>query len=220
MQHIDAFLVVVALCGVGSFFLCGVPFGLIISELTSGVDVRKTGSGNIGMTNVARSVGAPAAALTLLLDAAKGALAICLSRWAIGLVAPEGVSFAPADTGFAALTLVYLACVLGHVFSPYLDFHGGKGISVGLGAGLALLWPWALAMLATFLVVALPTRYVSAGSICAAISASILAFFVWHTTAWATLPLVGVTIVVVWAHRGNIVKLIHGEERRFTLAHK
>lgn len=213
----DAFLVVTALCMAGSFAVCGVPFGLIISQQMSGVDVRKTGSGNIGMTNVARSVGGGAAALTFLLDVGKGTLSMLLSRWVIGLVLPEGQSLAVNQPAFAALTLVYFCCVMGHVYSPYLGFHGGKGISVGLGAGLGLHWPFALVSLAIFLALVLPTRYISVGSIAAAISQPIQCLLLWHVTPWATLPVLIVATNVVWAHRSNIVKLMRGEERRFSV---
>ena len=213
----DAFLVVLAACLVGSFALCGVPFGLIIAQRMSGVDVREVGSGNIGMTNVARSAGGSAAALTFVCDVGKGTLSVAVSRLLMGLVLPEGMSFDVTAPGFAALTLVYACCVLGHVFSPYLGFHGGKGISVGFGAALALHWPMALVLLACFVVLALPTRYVSAGSLAAAILLPVQALFLWHFTPWAAAPICIASAVVVWAHRGNVVKLLHGEENRFSV---
>lgn len=213
----DAFLVVTVLCMAASFALCGIPFGLIVSRAMAGVDVREMGSGNIGMTNVARSVGGGAAALTFGLDVGKGVVAMLLSRLAIGAVLPSGVTLDHAAPGFAALTLVYACCVLGHVFSPYLGFHGGKGISVGFGAALGLYWPVGLCLLAVFLLLALPTRYVSAGSLAAAVTLPLQALLLWHITPWATLPLAIVAGVVVWAHRSNITKLMHGQESRFSV---
>ena len=213
----DAFLVVLAACLAGSFALCGVPFGLIFAQRLSGVDVREVGSGNIGMTNVARSAGGSAAALTFACDVGKGTLSVALSRLLLGLVLPEGVTFDVTAPGFAALTLVYACCVLGHVFSPYLGFHGGKGISVGFGAALALHWPIALGLVACFLALTLPTRYLSAGSLAAAILLPVQVLFLWHLTPWAAAPICAVSAVVVWAHRSNIVKLMRGQESRFSV---
>ena len=118
-----------------AYFVCGIPFGMLIAR-SKGVDVRHTGSGNIGATNVGRSVGAWAAGLTLLLDAGKGWLCTGLASWAFSSFLAEAKAFAPGQPYDWALTCVYAACVLGHVFSPYLGFHGGKGISVGFGAAL------------------------------------------------------------------------------------
>lgn len=213
----DAFLIVTALCMAASFAVCGIPFGLIISQQMSGVDVRKTGSGNIGMTNVARSVGAGAAALTFALDVGKGLVSMLVSRWLIGLVVPEGFALETSQPAFAALTLVYLCCVLGHVYSPYLGFHGGKGISVGLGASLGLHWMLGTLALAAFIVLVVPTRRVSVGSIAAAIAMPILSIFPLHFTPWTTVPMFVVSALVIWAHRSNIVKLMHGEEQSFSV---
>ena len=213
----DAFLVMLALCMAASIAICGIPFGLIVSQRMAGVDVREVGSGNIGMTNVARTVGGSAAAITFGLDVGKGVLSMALTRLLLGLVLPSNMALDHASTGFAALTVVYACCVAGHVFSPYLGFHGGKGISVGFGAALALWWPIGLCLLVVFMALALPTRYVSAGSIAAAVSLPIQCLLLWHVTPWATVPLAAVAAVVVWAHLSNIVKLMHGRESRFSV---
>ena len=214
----DAFLVILALCMVISFALCGVPFGLIISKRVGGVDVREHGSGNIGMTNVARTVGAEAAALTFACDVGKGVVSMLLARFLLGRVLPDGATLEVTSPYFAALTIVYACCVAGHVFSPYLGFHGGKGISVGFGAALGLHWPAALVLLGVFLLLAVPTRYISLGSIMAAFSLPIQCFFLWHMSPWALVPIIVVSLAVIWAHRSNIVKLLHGDERRFTIS--
>lgn len=213
----DTFLVVFAACIAGSIALCGVPFGLIITRFLNDIDVREVGSGNIGMTNVARSAGATAAALTFACDAGKGIFSMLLARTFLGVTMPDGFSFALTDPGFAALTVIYACCVLGHVYSPYLGFHGGKGISVGFGAALGLHWPIALVLLGAFLLLAVPTRYVSLGSICAAATLPIQAVALWHLTPWSTMPLIFVSVVVIYAHRSNIIKLIHGEESHFSV---
>lgn len=146
-----------------AYFVCGIPFGMLIAR-SKGVDVRHAGSGNIGATNVGRSVGAWAAGLTLLLDAGKGWLCTGLATFAFSSFFAETKALAPGQPFDWALTCVYAACVLGHVFSPYLGFHGGKGISVGFGAALGLDPRIAFGLLAVFLVFALPTRFVSLGA--------------------------------------------------------
>lgn len=213
----DAFLVVVAVCMAASFAVCGIPFGLLIAKWKGDVDVREVGSGNIGMTNVARTVGGGAAALTFACDVGKGTLSMVLSRAAINAFLVEGVTLEHTEPGFAALTLVYLCCVLGHVYSPYLGFHGGKGISVGLGAALGMYWPLGLSALFVFFLLVIPTGFISLGSIGAALSIPPEALFLWHFTPWATVPLCFVSIIVVFAHRQNILKLMHGEESRFSI---
>ena len=116
------------------------------------------------------------------------------------------------------LSLVFACCVLGHVFSPYLHFHGGKGISVGFGAGLGLFWPIGLGMLVVFLAFAVPSRYISLGSIMAAISLPIQCLL-WGMGAVSILPVAAVAALVVWAHRGNIKKLANHKENKFTVRH-
>lgn len=206
-------------CMVVSYFVCGIPFGLLAARHDN-VDVRKVGSGNIGMTNVARTVGAKAAAATFLGDMGKGLVCMLLSRWVLASVGFNG-DWAMLDVRgpFGLfLTLIFACCVLGHVYSPYLHFHGGKGISVGFGAGLGLFWPIGLGMLVVFLAFALPSRYVSLGSIMAAISLPIQCVC-WGVSFYAIIPVVVVACCVIWAHRGNIKKLLNHKESKFSVHH-
>ena len=210
-------LVLTIVCMVVSFAICGIPFGLLIAR-TKGIDVRKEGSGNIGMTNVARTVGGGAAAATLLLDLFKGTVCVLLSRLLLAKLFYGGdwsQSVPQAELGWSPC-YVYAACVFGHIFSPYLGFHGGKGISVGLGAGLGLSWPIGLGPLAVFLAAAIPSGYVSLGSILAAASVPVWAYALGFNR-WGIIPLVLVAIVVIWSHRENIGRLLSGTERKFTL---
>ncbi|MDO4806324.1 MAG: glycerol-3-phosphate 1-O-acyltransferase PlsY [Coriobacteriales bacterium] len=209
-----------AVAAVISFLICGIPFGLVIANAMNGVDVRKSGSGNIGMTNVARTAGGKAAALTFLCDVGKGTLCMLLFRFLIAAVCfgGNGAMLAHNATFGWVSTTLYCACVLGHIFSPYLNFHGGKGISVGLGAGLGLYWPLGLSMLAVFLVLTIPTRYVSLGSVAAAASLPLFSML-YGITGVALIPTVIVAVVVIWSHRQNLVRLMHGEERRFQIHH-
>lgn len=201
-----------------AYFVCGIPFGMLIAR-ARGVDVRKTGSGNIGATNVGRSVGAWAAVLTFLLDAGKGWLCTGLASWLIPMLSGvELKAFSPGSPFDVCFTCVYAACVLGHVFSPYLKFHGGKGISVGFGAALGFDPRISFGLLAVFLVFVLPTRYVSLGSICAAASLSLWTLFFGYTVR-AIIPMVIVAVCVIWAHRSNLKKLASHQEKKFSFHH-
>ena len=139
-----------------------------------------------------------------------------LARWVLAALVFGGDAASLDHTTVfgASLSLVYMGCILGHVFSPFLGFHGGKGIAVGFGAALGLWWPVALGLLAVFLVFAVPSRYVSLGSVCAAASLPIQCAL-WGFPLISVAPIVVVALVVIWAHRSNIRKLARGEERRF-----
>lgn len=216
----DMLVLVTIAAAVVSFLICGIPFGLLIAARMNGVDIREAGSGNIGMTNVARSAGGKAAALTFLCDVGKGVVCMLLSRFVVATACFGGDVGMLAHNGpFAwVLSTLFAACVFGHVFSPYLHFHGGKGISVGLGAALGLYWPLGLSMLALFLVLAIPTHYVSLGSIAAAASLPIFGL-VFGMPANAVAPLIVVSVVVIWSHRENIGRLLRGEEHGFSVRH-
>lgn len=201
----------------GAYLVCGIPFGLVIAMAMGHVDVREVGSGNIGTTNVARSVGKGAAAATLLLDLGKGLVWMLVSRQAIAALALGGdVAALDHTTVFGtALTFVFLGCICGHVFSPYLRFHGGKGIAVGFGAALGLYWPIGVGLLALFLLLVIPTRYVSLGSVAAAASLPAwCALFGFPAAAIA--PVAVAAVVVIWSHRENVRRLARHEERRFS----
>ena len=205
------------ICMLVSFAICGIPFGLIVAR-AHGVDVRKVGSGNIGMTNVARSVCGKAAALTFALDVLKCTVCVLVARLLMAKLCLGGDwarTMPQNDMGWSA-ALVWASCVCGHVFSPYLGFHGGKGISVGLGAGLGLSWPVALLAFGVFLLVAIPSKYVSLGSICAAVALPTWGFVLGFTPQ-ALAPTIAVCIMVIWSHRANIERLRTGTERKFTL---
>lgn len=209
-----------AICMIVSFAICGIPFGLLVAR-SQGVDIRSVGSGNIGMTNVARSVGGGAAALTFFLDVAKGTVCVLVSRLVISRLALDGaweLTTPQAAYGWTS-ALIWASCVCGHVFSPYLGFHGGKGISVGLGAGLGMCWYVALLAFAVFLLVAIPSGFVSLGSICAAIALPTWAFVFGFTTE-ALIPTALVAAMVIWSHRENISRLRAGTERKFSLHKK
>ena len=183
-----------------SYLLGAVPVGLLIGRAFGLGDVRKIGSGNIGATNVLRTGNKKAAALTFGLDVVKGAApALIAGAW----LGPWGAGVA----GFAAF--------LGHCFSPFLNFRGGKGVATGLGALLAWRWEIALLALALFALIVWRTRYVSLGSLAASAVAVIgfAALGLWPLTLFAAL----MAAVSAWAHRENIGRLLRGEESKIGL---
>lgn len=195
------------------------PFGKIIAR-AKGVDIQHVGSGNIGTTNVAREIGKGAAALTLLFDAGKGALATGLAGVVFPLCVTGGVSVDPQSPAAALVGLVMLAAVCGHIFSPFLGFHGGKGIAVGVGSLLGFAWPVGLIELGIFFVIAYATKRVSAGSVTvAAIVGLVLALF-YGPNLGQDLIVEAAGLVVVWAHRSNIKKLVSGQEKPFSFHKK
>ena len=177
-------------------FLAGaVPFGVIVAK-QRGVDIRAQGSGNIGATNVARVLGIKDGVLVLLLDAGKGAL--------ITLVATriDGDPWVIAATGFAA--------ILGHCFSPFLGWKGGKGVATALGVFVVAAPTLALVAVAVFLVVAGRTRVPALGSLGGVTSATIYAFVTSQPGPIELLAL-ATTLLLVYTHRGNLAKLLYQE---------
>ena len=145
-------------------FLCGsIPFGLLLVKLAGKGDVREHGSGNIGATNVSRVGGKALGIVTLLLDILKGFLPVYLGKQ-LGM-------------GESVLSLLALCAVLGHVFTPWLKFQGGKGVATALGVALAFRAAMILPALGVFVVLLLVFRYVSLGSVMAALT--LLAVLIW-----------------------------------------
>lgn len=196
-----------------AYLLGSIPFGYLIVRAKSGGDVRETGSGGTGATNVTRRAGKGAGLLTLALDALKGALAVVLARW---LLAPGfGINWWVAACA--------LAVVAGHVFPVWLKFRGGKGVATGLGAFVCLA-PLAVACAAAvFVAVVWATRLVSLGSITAA---ALLPLFVWLLYARGASgaefdPVVACAVtgaaLIVFMHRANMGRLLKGRENKLKL---
>ena len=205
-------------CMVASYLICGIPFGLILGRLMGHVDIRKSGSGNIGTTNALRVAGPKVAAPTLLFDVLKGVVCINVSRLVIaGALGPVAYLIQPGEGLDWVISLVALACLYGHIFSPYLKFHGGKGIATGVGILFGYFWPLALVHLAIFIVLVAITKYVSVGSIVTAAVVPLTMYIAFPNMTFASLAiwaLLGWT--VVWAHRGNIRKLLAGNENKLS----
>lgn len=194
---------------IAAYFLGSIPFGLILAKLFAGEDVRKSGSGNIGATNVVRVVGPVAGILTLLLDLAKGSGAVLLA---------ERIS----NESAAWMMVAAFAALIGHCFPVWLKFKGGKGVATAAGVFLALS-PWAcLIAIVLFLLVVIFWRYVSLGSISAAASMPLLIYFLWaprHAPPLAvTLGTLAVALLVIYKHRGNLQRLIEGVEPKFSFS--
>lgn len=209
-----------SIVAIAAYLLGSIPFGYVLVKFARGEDIRLSGSGNIGATNVARSGARGLGALTLLLDVLKGAIAVwlglMLARSSLNRCA--GVSEVLGEPCIPALRLMSLAAlfaVLGHIFPVWLKLRGGKGVATALGV-FALLFPMAvLISVAIFILVLAISRYVSLGSVLAAISFPVAAYFLYHP-AWPVLLMVsGIAALVVLKHHQNIRRLIAGNEHRF-----
>jgi glycerol-3-phosphate acyltransferase PlsY len=187
---------------VGFAYLCGsIPTGVLIARQL-GVDVRKVGSGNIGATNVARNVGKKAGLLTLLGDAAKGLIPVLIVRF--------------LDMGETTLAATAVAALLGHLFSPFLGFSGGKGVATGLGVFLGLAPSAILLALVLFLVTFALFRIVSLSSLVATAATPLLLFLLAYPREHIVASLV-IALFVILRHHENIARLWKGQEPKFTL---
>jgi acyl phosphate:glycerol-3-phosphate acyltransferase len=178
------------------YLLGSIPFGLLLTRAFGAGDLRQIGSGNIGATNVLRTGRKELAAATLLLDGAKGALAVFIAQW----LSPDTVLFAGA------------AAFIGHLFPVWLGFRGGKGVATMLGVALALsLWVGLVYALVWLTSLAL-TRISSVSGMAAALSAPITAFVLGGRNG--AIMLAGLALLVLWQHRENISRLLAGTEPR------
>jgi acyl phosphate:glycerol-3-phosphate acyltransferase len=188
----DALLPVALVFG----YLCGsIPFGVILTRLAGTQDLRTIGSGSIGATNVLRTGRKGLAAGTVLGDALKGTVAVIVAGYFAG---PDGAMAAG------------LGAFLGHLFPVWLKFRGGKGVATYIGILLGLLWPAALLFCAVWLVVAVATRYSSLAALVASVAAPIFLWWLGHLALAALFAVI--TVLVFYAHRENIRRLLAGRE--------
>jgi len=220
-----------------AYLLGSIPFGYLVVRAKEGGDIRNSGSGGTGATNVSRRAGKAAGVLTLLLDALKGATAVLLAMWVLGVFAdgPQlaGLSQRSASIqpgagpgglslqGYWGVAAAAFAVLVGHVFPVWLGFRGGKGVATGVGIFLVLA-PAAIAVAGLiFIGIVLLTRYISLGSMVAAL---VIPLVIWLQHEFVrpfpvpapllTVALLGACLIV-FAHRENIARLLKGEERTF-----
>lgn len=192
-----------------AYLLGSIPFGVLISKAMGGPDVRSAGSGNIGAANVARSAGLLAGILTLLCDAGKGYLAVWIAaRWVHGSTSARWMIAAAA------------AAVVGHVFSVWLRFKGGKGVATMLGAFIPICWFGVAAVAVVWILVVGFWRYSSLGSMASAAALPILVYFFYvprHAPPTAiSLGTVFVSLLVLLKHSENVRRLVAGTENRLS----
>jgi glycerol-3-phosphate acyltransferase PlsY len=196
------------------YLLGSIPFGFLLVKIFRGQDVRQTGSGNIGATNVARTGSKGLAIATLALDTLKGVIAVVLGTW-IGLQSNACASGSPCPVASHLAAIGALAAVVGHMFPVWLKFKGGKGVATALGVFLVLFPTAILISLAIFIIVVAVTRYVSLGSILGALAFPVVAYFMAHPDWQTLLPACVISLMVVIKHHENIRRLLAGNENRF-----
>jgi glycerol-3-phosphate acyltransferase PlsY len=198
MELIGSLLLVI-----GAYLLAGIPWGVVLGRLIKGVDIRSYGSGATGTTNSLRVLGWKISIAVFVLDFAKGAVPVILARW-----------FDVPDWAIAAIAI---ASVIGHCWSPYIGFKGGKGMATGGGAAVALL-PWLCLLILFVAAIVYLTRYVSLASILTAVVGPSIVFIMWiagEFPGWWVVGIVGIGAIILWQHRGNIDRLRKGTERKF-----
>ncbi len=194
-----------------AYLLGSIPFGLLLTKLFGSGDVRKSGSGNIGATNVARVAGPLPGILTLLFDAGKGAAAVLLAA----RFSNESATW---------MMIAALAALLGHCYPIWLKFRGGKGVATAAGAFLVLCAPALLGSVILFLLIVFFWRYVSLASISAAASMPLLIYFLWaphHAPPLiVTFGALAAAAIIVFKHDANIRRLVRGKEPKFFFGKK
>jgi glycerol-3-phosphate acyltransferase PlsY len=206
-----------------AFALGSIPFSFIIGKRVKGIDLREFGSGNLGATNVFRTLGPAWGGLCLFLDMAKGAAAVGLMTWLVSTWPESQATPFHITPDLFRIFAGFLASV-GHTFSPFVNFHGGKGVAT-TGGAVAVLEPLAMVVtLVVFGAVLGVTRIVSLASICAAtVLPFAVLFFELHSEQASSTLIVFVTITCGWVifkHRGNIARLRDGTEGQISAGEK
>ena len=194
----------VAIGLVGAGYAAGaIPWGLLLGRWLNRTDLRQHGSGATGATNALRVLGWRISLAVLLLDFLKGFFPVLIGRQ-VGM------------SGWV-IALVGLATVVGHCWSPFIQFRGGKGMATGAGAAAGL-FPWVLLVFPLMLLIVVLTRYVSLASLVGSLTVSVvvIALGIAGLVGWSIITaIVGITIIIIVKHRSNILRLINGTERRF-----
>ena len=198
-----------------AYLLGAIPFGLIISRRVAHVDIREHGSGNVGATNVFRTLGARPGLITAILDMSKAALSVLLAVFIIGsevfMVGGQDIHVQLAQL------LAAVSAMVGHNWSIYIKFKGGKGVACFFGGLLVINWVVALTGIAAGIIIALTTRYVSLGSmlaaVCVLLMLAALALLSVSSPIYIVYGLLA-TGLIVFQHRSNIIRLQSGKELR------
>ena len=203
-----------------AYLLGSIPFGYLIVRATQGADIRETGSGGTGATNVSRRAGKALGVLTLVLDALKGAAAVLFAAWVLRIPIFDEMQFykVPEQT-FWVIAAAGVAAIVGHMFPVWLSFRGGKGVATSVGV-FGILAPWAILFTAVlFALIVWSTRYVSLGSIVAAVTLpAVVLLHSIRKLRIGLLPTIAAAIasasLIIFAHRENIRRLVNGTENK------
>jgi len=187
-----------------SYLLGSIPVGYLIVNAKTGGDIRKTGSGGTGATNVSRRAGKGAGILTLVFDALKGSAAVIIAT----------IMLRDTNDALWWIGIAGIVAILGHIFPVWLGFRGGKGVATGVGVFLVLTPVAVLLSGLLFLIVVVFTRYVSLGSMIGALSVPALAWLLNYGTPLVFTTLFGAALII-YAHRQNIQRLLAGTENKF-----
>lgn len=188
----------IIIAAVIAFMLGSIPSGYLIGKAWFNTDIRKLGSGNVGSTNALRNFGLEAGGLTFAIDILKGFLAVLIG---------EKLS------GYNGMLICYISVVMGHMYSVFLNFKGGKGVATTFGGLLFIDYKYALILVVVFALVFLLSHIVSLASILSAITVFLASFFRYGFTpiCWVMMFL---SFMVIFRHRSNIDRLIHGQEKK------
>jgi glycerol-3-phosphate acyltransferase PlsY len=201
------FVLTAAIC----YFLGCFNGAVIVSKYILKDDVRGHGSGNAGLTNFYRTFGGPLTLVVILCDVLKAVFAVLIGTALIGHTGVGGELFGKYFAG--------LCCILGHMFPCMFHFKGGKGILSGGVLAIMIDWRVALVVWGGFLILSALTRYVSLGSLWAGVTFPIATWFVFSNVVILALAAV-IGVLIVWGHRANIGRLLHGTESKFSFHHK
>jgi glycerol-3-phosphate acyltransferase PlsY len=205
----------------GAYLLGSIPFGFLAAKV-KGIDIRSAGSGNIGATNAMRVLGKPVGIFVLLMDALKGYLAcVLLAPLIYNWFAPHASGLVvyfqnePVDFQMRFRVIAGVCAVMGHNYTCWLKFKGGKGIATTAGVYIALSWPALLVALIAFVVMVVVTRYVSVGSIAAAVVLPVMVWILPPHNLLLGIVSTGLGALAIYKHKSNIQRLMAGTENRF-----
>lgn len=211
--HVSGGWLALAAVGIAvlAYFLGCFNGAVVVSRYILRDDVRNHGSGNAGLTNFYRTFGGPLTLVVILSDAVKAVVAVLFAMWIAGSISPELITLSKYWAG--------LFCLLGHMFPVTFQFRGGKGILSGGTIALMIDWRVALVVWGGFLILAIATRYVSLGSCWAGLSFPFVTWFVYQDELITVLAVI-IGGLILWKHRGNMVRIVQGTESKFALHKK